>query len=146
MVCPKFAGPRNTHKGGRLSRIQIFALAISLLAALVVFQLIRKKQLKEQYSLLWFLTVAIILIMALWESLLVRISDAIGIQVASNALFLLALLFLFGMVLHFSMIISRLTDQCKILAQRLALMDRDLRSERESKEQPAATDTHDESA
>ena len=41
-------------------------------------------------------------VFAVWESLLTRISDALGIQVPSNALFLLALMFLFAIVLHFS--------------------------------------------
>ena len=101
--------------------------------AAVIFQLIRKKKLKEQYSLLWFLTVAVILLLAVWEPLLGRISSALGIAVPSNALFLLALLFLFGMALHFSLLVSRLTDQTKMLAQKLALLDRDLRKEREAR-------------
>ena len=113
-----------------MSRIQYFALAIGFLLTLVIFQLIRRKKLKEQYSLIWFLTVAVIFVLAVWEALLIRISDALGIQVPSNALFLLALLFLFVMALHFSLIISRLTDQSKILAQKLALMERDLRQAR----------------
>lgn len=107
------------------------ALVVSGLLALAIFQLIRKKKLKEQYSLLWFLTVAVMLVLALWESLLSRIAGAIGISVPSNALFLLALLFLFVMALHFSLLVSRLTDQSKILAQKLALLERDLRQGRE---------------
>ena len=44
-----------------MSKIQIISLIISLLLMLVIFQLIRKRKLKEQYSLLWFLTVIIML-------------------------------------------------------------------------------------
>ncbi len=116
-----------------LSKIQIIALVVAGLMAAVIFQLIRKKKLKEQYSLLWFLTVAVILLLAVWEPLLGRVSSALGIAVPSNALFLLALLFLFGMALHFSLLVSRLTDQTKMLAQKLALLDRDLRKEREAR-------------
>jgi len=116
-----------------LSKVQIFSLIISLLLALVIFQLIRKKKLKEQYSLLWFLTVAVMMVLALWEGLLYRISSLLGIAVPSNALFMLALLFMFVMSLHYSMLISRLTDQTKMLAQRLALLDRDIRKEGESR-------------
>lgn len=115
-----------------MNKIQVFSLIISLLLALVIFQLIRKKKLKEQYSLLWFLTVVVMMVLSLWEGLLVRISNVLGIAVPSNALFMLALLFMFVMSLHYSMLISRLTDQTKMLAQRLALLDHDLRRERES--------------
>jgi len=128
-----------------LSRIQIIALAVSILSALVLFQLIRKKKLKEQYSLLWFLTVSVIFVFSVWESLLTRISDTIGIQVPSNALFLLALMFLFAIVLHFSLIVSRLTDQSKILAQKLALLDHELKKERGKADPPARSDAIDDS-
>jgi len=116
-----------------VSKVQIFSLVVSIISALVIFQLIRKKKLKEQYSLLWFLTVVVMLVLALWEGLLYRISSLLGIAVPSNALFMLALLFMFFMSLHFSMLVSRLTDQTKMLAQRLALLDRDIRKEHESK-------------
>lgn len=109
-----------------MSKIQVISLIISLVLVVVIFQLIRKRKLKEQYSLLWFLTVVIMLVLALWEGLLFRISDLMGIEVASNALFMLAILFMFAMALHFSILVSRLTDQSKMLAQRLALLDHEL--------------------
>ena len=123
-----------------MSKIQIISLVISLLLALVIFQLIRKKKLKEQYSLLWFLTVTVMLVLALWEGLLYRISSLLGIAVPSNALFMLALLFMFIMSLHYSMLVSRLTDQTKMLAQRLALVDRELRKAREARADSGDTD------
>jgi len=123
-----------------LSKIQIISLVISLLLALVIFQLIRKKKLKEQYSLLWFLTVTVMLVLALWDGLLYRISSLLGIAVPSNALFMLALLFMFIMSLHYSMLVSRLTDQTKMLAQRLALVDRELRKAREARADSGDTD------
>ncbi len=102
-------------------------MVVAGLMTITLFQLIRKKKLKEQYSLLWFLTIIVIVALALWEPLLERIAEAVGIQVPSNALFLLALMFLFGMALHFSLLVSRLTDQSKMLAQKLALLERDQR-------------------
>ena len=117
-----------------MSKIQIFSLIISSLLALVIFQLIRRKKLKEQYSLLWFLTVAVMLVLALWEGLLFRIAALLGIEVPSNALFMLAFLFMFVMSLHYSMLVSRLTDQTKMLAQRLALLDHEVRKARESQQ------------
>lgn len=116
-----------------MSRIQIVALVVAGLLTITLFQLIRKKKLKEQYSLLWFLTIIVIVALALWEPLLERMAAAVGIQVPSNALFLLALMFLFGMALHFSLLVSRLTDQSKMLAQKLALLERDQRLAAEGK-------------
>lgn len=121
-----------------MNRIQILAVAISVFLILVVFQLIRRRQLKEQYSLLWFLTAAVILLLAVWDTPLFRISEAVGIATPSNLLFLVAIFFLFMMALHFSLLVSRLTDQSKMLAQKLALMERDLRRERQQPEKRPA--------
>jgi hypothetical protein len=117
--------------GNYMSRIQIIALVIAALMTLALLQLIRKKKLKEQYSLLWFLTILVVIALAIWEPLLGRISSLLGIAVPSNALFLMALAFLFAMALHFSLLVSRLTDQSKMLAQKLAILERDLRKARE---------------
>ena len=110
-----------------MSKVQIVSFIISIALALTIFQLIRKKKLKEQYSLLWFLIVAAMLVLSLWEGLLYRVASLLGIEVPSNALFLLAILFIFVMLLHFSLLVSRLTDQTKMLSQRLAIMDHEIR-------------------
>ena len=104
---------------------------VSAVLALLIFQLIRGKKLKEQYSLLWFAIVAVMFVLSVWGQPLTWLSEATGVQLPSNTLFVLAILFLFGMALHFSLLVSRLTDQSKMLAQKLALLDRDLRKLRE---------------
>lgn len=116
-----------------MSKVQIFSLIVSVTLALVIFQLIRKKKLKEQYSLLWFLTVIVMLVLALWEGLLYRVASLLGIAVPSNALFMLAILFMFVISLHYSILISRLTDQTKMLSQQIALLDRDIKKERQER-------------
>lgn len=129
-----------------LSRIQLVAVTVSIFLILVIFQLIRQRKLKEQYSLLWFLTVAVILLLALWEAPLLRLSELVGIATPSNLLFLMALMFLFVMAMHFSLLVSRLTDQSKMLAQKLALLERDLRDSQAEPRQPGAGSADDESA
>ena len=129
-----------------MSKIQLFALLVSIAFVLAIFQLVRRKKLKEQYSLMWFLIAAVIMLLAVWEPLLSDVARALGVSVPSNALFLLALLFLFGLALHFSMLVSRLTDQTKFLAQKLALMERDMRRLKEPPVKPADGRTDDEPA
>ena len=115
-------------------------MAVSAVLGLFIFQLIRRKKLKEQYSLLWFLTVAVMFVLAVWDKPLVWVSEATGIQLPVNTLFVLALLFLFVMAMHFSLLVSRITDQNKMLAQKLALLDHDLRQEREGQPDPDSAD------
>ncbi len=111
---------------------------MALILFLFLFQLIRKKKLKEQYSLLWFLVVAVVFLLAIWDRPLTWISETTGIQLPSNTLFLLAILFLSGMALHFSLLVSRLTDQSTMLAQKLAQLDRDLRKQQEQQDEESS--------
>jgi hypothetical protein len=108
---------------GLTSRLQIVSIVVTLALLFVVLELIRRRKLMERYSLLWLATALILLAMAVFTPLLGAISNAVGIATPSNALFAAAVAFLALLVLHFSTTISRLTDESKVLAQRLALAE-----------------------
>jgi hypothetical protein len=108
-------------------RVSIFAAVAAILLLFVVFELIRSRRLQERYALLWLLTGVVVLILALWRDALGELSDAVGIAYPPSALFVLTGLFVLLLLLHYSTVISRLSDQNRILAQRLALLEGRLR-------------------
>jgi Uncharacterized conserved protein (DUF2304) len=77
------------------------------------------------------------LVLALWRDALNELADAVGIAYPPSALFVLAALFILAVLLHYSTVISRLSDQNKILAQRLALLETRLAEERDEPKQPS---------
>jgi hypothetical protein len=93
----------------------------------VVIELIRGRKLRERYALLWLGTAGVILLFAVWRSGLHELSGALGIAYPPNALFVLAMLFVLILLLHFSTVISKLSDRTTTLTQRLALMEDRLR-------------------
>jgi len=107
-------------------RVSVFAVIASVLLLLVILELIRRRRLRERYSLLWLLTAVSMLVLSAWRGGLGSISDAVGISYPPSALFVLASLFIIGVLLHYSTVISRLSDQNTILAQRLALLEAEL--------------------
>ena len=114
-------------------RVSIFAAIASGGLLLVVLELIRTRRLRERYALLWLLTASVMLVLAVWRGALEKISAAVGIHYAPSALFVLGSLFILVVLLHYSTVISRLSDQCAVLAQRLALLEREL-AEREAQD------------
>ncbi len=108
-------------------RISIVAAVAAILLLFVVFELIRSRRLQERYALLWLLTGVVVLILALWRDALGKLSDAVGIAYPPSALFVLTGFFILVLLLHYSTVISRLSDQNRILAQRLALLEGRLR-------------------
>ena len=108
------------------TRIQIVAIVAAGGLFLIVFELVRRRRLMERYALLWLVSTFVLLALAAWRGLLEQVSSAIGIYYAPSALFVVALGFVLVLLLHFSLVISRLADQNKVLAQRLSLMQQRL--------------------
>lgn len=101
-------------------RVEVIVVALFICA--VILELIRRKHLMERYAILWLVLGITILVLAAWKGLLTSLSHAAGIYYPPAALFAVAFLFVLALLLHFSIVLSRLSDQNKILAQRLALL------------------------
>ena len=110
-------------------RVSIAAAIASLMLLLVIFELIRSRRLQERYALLWLLTGLVIFVLSAWRGALGRLADLVGIAYPPSALFVLASLFVLIVLLHYSTVISKLSDQNRILAQRLALLEHRLRQQ-----------------
>ena len=108
-------------------KLQLAAIIGSVAMVVIVFELVRQRRLMERYSLLWMLASVILLLLAVFSGALAWVSGLVGIATPSNALFGLGLAFATFMLLHFSVSFSRLTDQNKVLAQKLAATEERLR-------------------
>ena len=107
--------------------VQLFAALASVVLLGIVIELIRSRKLRERYALLWLATAGVILFFAVWRSGLHNLSQALGIAYPPNALFVLSMLFVLVLLLHFSTVISKLSDRSTTLTQRLALLEERLR-------------------
>ena len=105
-------------------KISLAATAASIVLLLVVFELIRSRRLRERYALLWLLTGAVLVVLSAWRGGLNTIAGWFGVRGYPPAvLFAVGLLFVILVLLHYSTVISRLSDQNVVLAQRLALLE-----------------------
>ena len=105
-------------------RTTIVATIVSLLLLLGVFELIRSRRLQERYALLWLATGVVLVALSAWRSGLNTIARWFGVSTYPPAvLFAVGLLFVILVLLHYSTVISKLSEQNTILAQRLALLE-----------------------
>ena len=105
-----------------MQSVQIIAIIFSLSIFIGVIDLIRRRKLKEQYSLLWLASSAILLLLSIWRELLHKVAHMAGVAYPPSLLFLIAFIFLLLIVLHFSVIISTLSENNKKLAQEIGLL------------------------
>jgi hypothetical protein len=111
------------------SRLTLVAALAVLLVLGVIIELIRRHRLQERYALLWIVTGSVMLVLALWRGALHAFAELVGIAYPPSALFMVAGLFVFVVLLHYSTVLSRLSEQNKTLAQRLSLLEERLRNE-----------------
>lgn len=103
-------------------RIQLLSIVVTGGLFVLVFELVRRRKLMERYALLWLFSSAVLLVLAVWRGLLNELAHTVGIYYAPSALFAIAFGFILVLLLHFSLVISRLAEQNKVLAQRLGLL------------------------
>jgi hypothetical protein len=112
--------------------IKVLAIAGSATLLFLVFELIRRGRLKERYALLWLFSGLVLLILSLSRSLLESLSRLVGIYYPPSLLFLIAFIFLLLITLHFSAVISGLSEKNKRLAQEIALLRQSLEEMRQA--------------
>jgi len=105
--------------------LKMIAIGGSGTVLLLVVELIRRGRLKERYSLIWLLASVVLLALSSTQGI-VYLSHLLGIYYPPTALFLVAFLFLLLITLHFSVVISGLSEKNKRLAQEVALLRRDM--------------------
>ena len=110
--------------GDRLTAF-IFSMALALL--LLVLELVRRRLLAERYSLLWLAMALAVLLLAAARPLVDRLAALVGISYPPSALFVAGFGAVLVLMLYLSAVITKLSRQNRIAAQRIGLLDSRLR-------------------
>lgn len=102
---------------------RIFAIALSTGLLFLIFELVRRKMLKEKYAILWLFSGGIILTLAIFDKMLNWITSFLGVILPINIVFFFGIFFIILINIHFSLVISNLSEQNKKIAQKLALLE-----------------------
>jgi hypothetical protein len=122
--------PETDDDSGLETKVQIVALIGTLALFILVLDLVRRRRLAERYALLWMFASAALLVLAIWRGGLEAIADLMGIAEPANAIFILAFGVAFLLLLNFSVVTTRLSEETKILAQESARLEHEVRAAR----------------
>lgn len=103
-------------------RQQIFSLAVSVAVFVFVIDMVRRRRLREEYSVIWLVTSVVMFIVVFKYSWLKTITEWIGATTSTTTLFFGSLVFLMLMSVQFCIMISKLSGQLKDLSQENALL------------------------
>ena len=111
----------------------ILSVVLSMVLLLYILEMVRRRRLREEYSILWLCGGIVILVLSLKRDWLTRISLAAGVAYPPSFLFLIGILFVILILIHFSIAISKLHEMNKRMSQEIALLkDREGRGEKGS--------------
>ena len=95
----------------------------SLVLLIAVLELVRRRRLREKYALLWILTAIVLLVLSVWRGAVTSIATTLGVSYGPTVLFAVGALFVLVVLLHYSTVISALTDRTVVLAQKVASLE-----------------------
>lgn len=104
-----------------VDRIQFFSIIFSVAIFFFIFGLVKKKRMREEYSILWFVMSLFLLYLSLDRHAIDRLGTMFGIAYKPSVLMLMTTGFTFLVLIHITVAITRLSDQNKELIQELAL-------------------------
>ena len=122
----------NSTSLGLSTRAHIVVIAVVLIGAWFLLRLLRRRQLRGKYTLLWMFVGVVVLALAVFPTLLDHTANVLGIYSGPNLLFLLSIAFLLLVCIYFSWELSRLEERTRVLAEEVAI----LRGEQHGHDQP----------
>ena len=110
-----------------IDRVQVVAIAVSVVLLMVVLELVRRRKLVEEYSLLWILGSLAILGLSIWRGLLDIAARELGVFYPPSLLLMLLVVSVFVALLWFSVVLSRQRQQIDRLVEETAILGAEIR-------------------
>jgi len=122
--------------------IQYVSILGSVVFIGLIVILIRNKRIKEEFSILWLFFGLVFLFLSIWRGSLEIIAGILGIAYAPAAIFLILIIAIISILIHLSLIISRLTDQAKVMIQELGLLKMEMDTMKKKTKPDCPEDSH----
>ena len=113
-----------------MNDVKIVSLVGGVLVLLVMFELLRRRQLKEKYAVLWLVVSLTIAVLAVAPGLLDTVARRLSVADPVNLLLFVGMLVLLSVCVHLSWESSRLEDETRALAEEIALLRNQVEQQR----------------
>ena len=115
----------------------VLGLIGSVFTLTLLFELLRRRRLREKYAVFWVIVAMVTLVIALFPQTLIAAADVVGVAVPANLLFFGASMLLLGVSIHQSYEMGRLEDRTRTLAEEIGLLRLEIELERQDPVEPA---------
>lgn len=107
--------------------LRIFFISCIVLFFIVTMHYLLKKKLNLKYTLIWLLSIFVLLILAIFPIIVEKVGNLVGIVSVTNAVFVFLIIFLVAIVFTLTAIVSHLNLRVSRLTQHQALLEERIR-------------------
>lgn len=107
-------------------QIRLWIGLISLVFFAATFEFVRKRRLREEYAILWLLTALSVAVLSFWPGMIEALSRVTGFYYLTSVVFIV-FVFVVAVLMHYSVVISKMKDDNKELVQKYALLEQKIR-------------------
>src|SRR4051812_43216631 len=100
-----------------MGRVQIIAIVASIVFIAFIARLIVRGKLREEYAIIWIVCAVFLTLFSVWGEGLKIVTKLLGFELPSNLIFTGAIFAMLIYLLHLSVVVSKLQEQNKTLAQ-----------------------------
>lgn len=108
-------------------RLVVTTGVTAFILLVVILELLRRRQLREKYAILWLAVIVAIVPIAIFPSALDSVATKIGVASGASLILFLGVVFLLVVSIHLSWEVSRLEEETRTLAEDAALLRTELR-------------------
>lgn len=109
-------------------------MAVTVIVTLVfIFELLRRKALREKYAFVWIMTAIFIVVGSLFPNAVFQLSSALGFETFSNFVLVFSGLIILFITMQLSLELGKIEDQNQRLAEELALLKLSFENKGESR-------------
>jgi hypothetical protein len=106
-----------------MDEFRIFTAIVGLALLAVFFEMLRRRQLREKYAVLWIIVgVFVVIPLAIYPQALDFVADTIGVKSGASLVLFLGLVLVLLICTHLSWEVSQLEEETRILAEEIALI------------------------
>lgn len=112
-------------------RMRIFSFLVGLSLFILIIELVRRRKMKEEYSFIWLLSGVLICVISVSYEVIAWITPLVGAVYGPSMLFFFGLIFLAVISIFYSVKLSHLSDQVKNLAQKMSILECEIKHKKE---------------
>jgi len=105
----------------------VFGIVAAALILVVVVELLRRRHLRERHAIWWIIAGILALIAGVFPATLIWVSQLVGVEVPTNLVFFVSIAILFLVCLQHSSELTKLESKTRTLAERLAILELEVR-------------------